>query len=360
MKESTAFHHSVAENGKNSKLPSVLKTSKTQTSEVPKNLPVQCSSLPSSCSAESKQKNADHRMAASDKSNGEWTLVTSKSRSAAIYKPQEGDTRGARKSPESFPTQFKGVSKKPCKTKSKTNKQLNPASGYSGGNSTSELRRLQVNPLRNDVWKNEGQSSSVISLHTPTNYYNAEEPVNQSQMDTDAVHMVHASPFSSKVQSSKVKTTQQQNDLDQRRPTHQPTGCTDSIITNNEPFRMTAKAGSHSFGVLPNGVFLICEHFLHDKKKLAPKPCMSCAKQSRFVYGAWNNSKKEWQKMRPCPQLDLKVSFQKCWRFDNGKCQKNRCTFAHGEKELAFWTLQRQKGLYRLLFLYGAATQIVL
>ena len=101
---------------------------------------------------------------------------------------------------------------------------------------------------------------------------------------------------------------------------------------------------------VPPGVFTLCVHFLQDNKKgqpfRNPKPCSNCTKRLKLVYGIWRTDTKEWQVMRPYPKdVSPNVSFQLCKHFSNGvKCQKNPCTFAHGDEELMLWTSERQSG----------------
>ncbi len=111
-----------------------------------------------------------------------------------------------------------------------------------------------------------------------------------------------------------------------------------------------SQVGSNSGNGLPEGVYLLCAHFLQDNRKgqafQRPKPCSTCTKRSKLLHGIWRSSKREWQVMRPYPrEVNSHVPFQLCRHFSNGvKCQKNPCTFAHGKEELMFWTSERQSG----------------
>ena len=103
--------------------------------------------------------------------------------------------------------------------------------------------------------------------------------------------------------------------------------------------------------ILPEGVFRICAHFLQDNRRgqafQLPKPCLRCSKDSsQLLYGVWRSSKKEWQVMRSYPkEVSAKTPFRPCWYFIEGlKCRNDPCTFAHGQKELKFWTMQRKSG----------------
>ena len=129
--------------------------------------------------------------------------------------------------------------------------------------------------------------------------------------------------------------------------------------TDQEPagqgvtFDASLKKRSYSTKALPGGVFPLCAHFLQDNRKgrpfQHPRPCAKCLKDSsKLVYGVWRSSKKEWQVMRPYPEeVGLKTNFQLCWHFRNGlKCQKNPCTFAHGQEELTFWTWERKSSRF--------------
>lgn len=112
----------------------------------------------------------------------------------------------------------------------------------------------------------------------------------------------------------------------------------------------SSQVGSNSRKVLPEGVSPLCAHFLQDNRKgqafQRPKPCSTCTKHSKLLYGIWRSSKKEWQVMRPYPKdVNSRVPYQLCRHFSNGvKCQKSLCTFAHGKEELMFWTSERQSG----------------
>ena len=112
----------------------------------------------------------------------------------------------------------------------------------------------------------------------------------------------------------------------------------------------SSQVGSSSRQAPLEGVFPLCEHFLQDNRKgqafQRPKPCSKCTKHSKVSYGIWRSSKKEWQVMRPYPKnVKYHVPFQLCWYFsDSVKCRKSPCTFAHGKKELMFWTTERQSG----------------
>ena len=50
--------------------------------------------------------------------------------------------------------------------------------------------------------------------------------------------------------------------------------------------------------------------------------------------------------MRPYPkEVSAKTPFRPCWYFIEGlKCRNDPCTFAHGRKELKFWTMERKSG----------------
>ena len=50
--------------------------------------------------------------------------------------------------------------------------------------------------------------------------------------------------------------------------------------------------------------------------------------------------------MRPYPkEVSAKTPFRPCWYFIEGlKCRNDPCTFAHGQKELKFWTMERKSG----------------
>ncbi|PFX31900.1 putative helicase with zinc finger domain, partial [Stylophora pistillata] len=107
--------------------------------------------------------------------------------------------------------------------------------------------------------------------------------------------------------------------------------------------------GLQSTKALPNSVFSICNHFLQENRRRGnykhPTPCSKCSKDSsKLLFGVWRSFKKEWQIMRPYPKrLNLKTPFRLCWHFSNGRnCPKSPCSFAHGQEELEFWTVERE------------------
>lgn len=94
---------------------------------------------------------------------------------------------------------------------------------------------------------------------------------------------------------------------------------------------------------IPEGVFVVCEHFLQNIIKA--KTCNFCEERGILKYAAWNNNRSQWQVMRPYPRFKLppRATFDVCKHFaSNRPCLKEPCTFPHGEQETIMWTLERQ------------------
>jgi len=94
---------------------------------------------------------------------------------------------------------------------------------------------------------------------------------------------------------------------------------------------------------IPEGVFVVCEHFLQNIIKA--KTCNFCEERGILKYAAWNNNRSYWQVMRPYPRFKLppRATFDVCKHFASGRpCIKEPCTFPHGEQETIMWTLERQ------------------
>ncbi|XP_068674039.1 3'-5' exoribonuclease HELZ2-like [Montipora foliosa] len=125
------------------------------------------------------------------------------------------------------------------------------------------------------------------------------------------------------------------------------TGQEDETLNGNPKMEAASnsKSTSCTLDKLPKGVVRVCEHFVHTNKTPSKPPysCLSCSRQSKFLHGIWQNSKKKWQVMRPYPrEVSLETPFEICWRYRRGEKCGQSCTFAHGEEELTTWTTQRQ------------------
>lgn len=98
---------------------------------------------------------------------------------------------------------------------------------------------------------------------------------------------------------------------------------------------------------IPEGVFVVCDHFLRGICTL--KTCKSCENRGLMKYALWNNIKRYWQEIRPYPAFKVspKVTLDVCRHFSaNMRCLKEPCTFPHGKVELTMWTMERQGGEY--------------
>ena len=92
---------------------------------------------------------------------------------------------------------------------------------------------------------------------------------------------------------------------------------------------------------IPEGVFVVCEHFLLNIIKA--ETCQFCEERGILKYATWN--KNRWQVMRPYPRFKLppRATFDVCKHFASDRpCVKEPCTFPHGEQEKIMWTLERQ------------------
>lgn len=98
---------------------------------------------------------------------------------------------------------------------------------------------------------------------------------------------------------------------------------------------------------IPEGVFVVCDHFLRGICTL--KTCKACENRGQMKYALWNNIKRQWQAIRPYPAFEVppKVILDVCRHFSaNIPCPKEPCTFPHGKVELTMWTMERQGGEY--------------
>ena len=137
------------------------------------------------------------------------------------------------------------------------------------------------------------------------------------------------------------------------------TGQEDETLNGNPKMEAASnsKSTSCTLDKLPKGVVRVCEHFVQTNKTPSKPPysCLSCSRQSKFLHGIWQNSKKKWQVMRPYPrEVSRETPFEICRRYRRGEKCGQSCPFAHGEEELTTWTTQRQAG-FICLFDYCAS-----
>ena len=174
----------------------------------------------------------------------------------------------------------------------------------------------------------------------------------------------NSSPFQSDVRLRRPVNEQLSSMSSQRIPgqTSRSTGCTSSpgqpserssnpltffqsFQTNSATRKLSVDPppGLNGPMKIPEGVFVVCEHFLQDIIKA--KTCNFCEERGILKYAAWNNNRFHWQVMRPYPRFQLppRASFDVCKHFASDRpCIKEPCTFPHGEQETIMWTLERQ------------------
>ena len=129
-----------------------------------------------------------------------------------------------------------------------------------------------------------------------------------------------------------------------------PVTFSQSFQTNSaiRELRVDPPPGINGPVKLPEGVFVVCQHFLQNIIK--NKTCNFCEQRGILKYAAWNNNRSHWQVMRPYPRFKLppRATFDVCKHFASGRpCVKEPCTFPHGEQETIMWTLERQDRKYK-------------
>ncbi|KAJ7378393.1 hypothetical protein OS493_023649 [Desmophyllum pertusum] len=122
-----------------------------------------------------------------------------------------------------------------------------------------------------------------------------------------------------------------------------PVALSQSFQTN-----VTGPSGARK---IPEGVFVVCDHFLQDNRggPAENKTCKLCENRGMLKYAAWNNNRYYWQVMRPYPVYGVppKVVLDVCRHFSwDRPCPKEPCTFPHGEQETNMWTLERKGRKY--------------
>ena len=133
-------------------------------------------------------------------------------------------------------------------------------------------------------------------------------------------------------------------------------------VTLSEDYQRNGKSENPSVGQpmefndpskIPEGVFVVCDHFLQDNRKrpfsisIKIKTCKACENHGLMKYALWNNINRCWQAIRPYPAFNVppKVTLDVCRHFSyNMPCPREPCTFPHGKVELSMWTMERQGG----------------
>ena len=166
-------------------------------------------------------------------------------------------------------------------------------------------------------------------------------------------------PISQWKSLEKISPLKMHQTLELSNPAESPTLATktqsrpDSVMPDfSNSGNQTTQSTSHK---PPREVVSLCNHFLQDRKTPLQPPyrCFNCSKRSKFVFGIWQSSKREWQVMRPYPKnINFETPFQICWRYRNNEKCRESCTFAHGEEELALWTTERQAGTNAFYFAF--------
>ncbi len=136
-----------------------------------------------------------------------------------------------------------------------------------------------------------------------------------------------------------------------------PTAFSQNLQTNTIARKPTTDPppGFNALKKIPEGVFVVCDHFLHNNRRQparvceATKTCKICENQGRVKYATWNDSCYYWQVMRPYPmnRIPPKVALDVCRHFSTDRpCPKEPCTFPHGKQETIMWTLEREGRKY--------------
>ena len=129
-----------------------------------------------------------------------------------------------------------------------------------------------------------------------------------------------------------------------------PVTYSQSLQTNSvtRKHSLDPPPGLHGPIKIPEGVFVVCDHFLQNIIKA--KTCNFCEERGTLKYAAWNNNRYDWQVMRPYPRFKLppRAIFDVCKHFASDRpCLKEPCTFPHGEQEIIMWALERQGRKYK-------------
>ena len=123
--------------------------------------------------------------------------------------------------------------------------------------------------------------------------------------------------------------------------------------------RISTEPSSNTYRKIPDGVFVVCDDFLHKNLRRAAsihekrKACKGCEIRSKLSYAFWSKNRKQWKKIRPYPagKVPGNVVFKECREYaNNTPCLQTPCSFAHGQQELLMWTLDRERGKNDILF----------
>ena len=119
--------------------------------------------------------------------------------------------------------------------------------------------------------------------------------------------------------------------------------------------RGTSAAKQTKFKPLPEGVHIVCDHFLQEQRERPAsvhkkqKVCKGCENRLLVRYALWCDRGRCWRTPRQVPP-HVRAAFRLCKHFESGtKCGKEPCTFAHGWAEQMYWTMERKQGTVRLL-----------
>ena len=107
--------------------------------------------------------------------------------------------------------------------------------------------------------------------------------------------------------------------------------------------RGTSAAKQTKFKPLPEGVHIVCDDFLKERRK-KQKVCKGCENRLLVRYALWCDRGRCWRTPRQVPP-HVQGAFLLCKHFESGtRCVKEPCTFAHGWAELMYWTMERKQG----------------
>ena len=138
------------------------------------------------------------------------------------------------------------------------------------------------------------------------------------------------------------------------RPGHPEMSPTPVALSQSFQTNVTGPSGARK---IPEGVLVVCDHFLQDNRRRPAenKTCKLCENRGMLKYAAWNNNRYYWQVMRPYPVYGVppNVVLDVCRHFSwDRPCPKEPCTFPHGEQETNMWTLERKGRKYINCYYY--------
>ena len=162
------------------------------------------------------------------------------------------------------------------------------------------------------------------------------------------------------ISSTKLTTDRLKNVTSSGRPepTNSLQNTTIQTCEARKSSRVSAEPSINAFRKIPDGVFVVCDDFLHKNFKRAAsiseknKACKGCENRSKLKYAIWSDISKQWQVIRPYPaeKVPPNVAFSQCRQYAvNIPCLRTPCSFAHGEQELQMWTLEREGGMFNKL-----------